>query len=93
MQRPSRGFALLAAVLLPTLCLAQDDLQSLPPQAVLEKLGLGMPGLEAARAKAEAGDRDGALAELLAYYRNNYPLPKSPSKRRNPCKKWPATVN
>jgi len=80
MQRASRVVALLAAVLLPTLCLAQDDLQSLRPDEVLDKLDLDAPGLEPVRAKAASGDRAGALAELLAFYRAKYPLPKADPK-------------
>jgi heparan-sulfate lyase len=56
--------------------MAQEELRSLPAERVLEKLDLDRPGLETVRAKAEAGDRTGALAELLRYYRNKYPLPK-----------------
>ena len=50
-------------------------LTSLSPEAVLDTLDLSRPGLEEVRAKAEACDRAGALAALLGYYRNRYPLP------------------
>jgi len=59
---------------------AEQDLRSLSPDDVLEKLDLGMPGLEAVRAKAEAADRIGALEALLDYYRNKYPLPNATPK-------------
>ena len=55
---------------------AQEQLRSLSPEELLEKLDLSASGLEAARAKAEAGDRIGALAALLGYYRHKYPLPE-----------------
>lgn len=81
MQAPYRFAALLAVVfLLPTAATAQDDLRSLPAGDVLAKLDLTGPGLEAARAKAEAGDRPGAQAELLDYYRNKYLLPEVDAK-------------
>lgn len=56
---------------------AEPDLHSLPPDDVLEKLDLSRSGLEAVRSKLEAGDRQGALEELLNSYRNRYPLPES----------------
>ncbi|MFH1265936.1 MAG: heparinase II/III family protein [Planctomycetota bacterium] len=55
---------------------AEEELRSLSPEGVLDYLDLSKPGLEAVRSKAEAGDRTGALAALLAYYREKYPLPK-----------------
>ena len=59
---------------------AERDLRSLSPDEVLDKLDLNGPGLEAVRAKAEAGDRVAALGALLDYYRNKYPLPKADPK-------------
>jgi heparan-sulfate lyase len=55
---------------------AEDDasqLHSLKPEAVLDKLDLGQPGLEAVKAAVENGDRPAALAALLAHYRAKYP--------------------
>lgn len=48
------------------------ELHSLPPQAVLDKLDLDRPGLEAVRA-AMAQGQDAALTALLDYYRRRYP--------------------
>jgi len=59
---------------------AEQALRSLNPDEVLDKLDLDAPGLEAVRAKAASGDRAGALAELLAYYRRKYPLPQPDPK-------------
>lgn len=59
---------------------AQEQLRSLSPEDVLQKLDLSAPGLEAVRAKREAGDRIGALAALLAHYRHKYPLPEADPK-------------
>ena len=58
------------------------ELQSLKPEDLLGKLDLSGPGLEAAKAAAEAGDRNGALAALLAYYREKYALPAQPEEGR-----------
>ncbi len=58
----------------------QEELRSLDPDAVLAKLDLAKSGLEQARAKAEAGDRAGALEALLAYYRRKHPLPKADAR-------------
>ncbi len=52
------------------------QLTSLRPEEILGKLDLSGPGLEAARAAAERGDRSAALAALLDHYRKKYPLPK-----------------
>jgi heparan-sulfate lyase len=52
-------------------------LQSLNPEDILEKLDLSAPGLEAAQAAAEKGDRLGALSALLSHYREKYPLPEA----------------
>jgi hypothetical protein len=52
----------------------EQPLTSLKPEAVLGKLDLNRPGLEAVRAAADKGDRKGALAALLAYYRAKFPL-------------------
>jgi len=57
-----------------------DDLHSLNPEQVFDKLDLTRPGLEAVRAKHEAGDRPGALQALLSYYRAKYPVPKKAEK-------------
>lgn len=52
---------------------------SLKPFEVLDKLDLDGQvdgqGLKEVKAAADNGDRTGALAELLAYYREKYPLP------------------
>ena len=51
---------------------SDTELRSLSPDDVLAKLDLDKPGLE--QANARQGDRLGALAALLAYYREKYPL-------------------
>ena len=53
----------------------REGLKSLDPTEILSKLDLTQPGLEAARAAADKGDRAGTLAALLAHYRKTYPLP------------------
>ena len=50
-------------------------LKSLNPEEILTVLDLSGPGLERAKAAADAGDRTGALAALLDHYRQTYPLP------------------
>ncbi|MCP4639092.1 MAG: hypothetical protein GY851_01590 [bacterium] len=55
---------------------AEQDrpLKSLTPDEVLGKLDLERPDLGAVKAAVEKGDRAEALAALLAYYREKYPL-------------------
>ncbi len=57
---------------------AKEELRSLRPDEVLQKLDLSGPELESVRTKAEAGDRTGALAALLDYYRQKHPLAQVP---------------
>ncbi len=52
------------------------ELKRLSPREVLDKLDLNHPGLERVKAAAEKGERDQALAELLAYYRAKFPPPR-----------------
>ena len=66
-------FPLLALLCFQTPAPAADELRSLDPEVILSKLDLDKPGLESAKAK-QPTDRLGALAELLAYYRREYPL-------------------
>ena len=57
-----------------------DELRSLDPQDVLSKLNLSKPGLEQANQAKTSGDRVAALAELLKFYRDKYPLAAPPAK-------------
>jgi heparan-sulfate lyase len=52
-------------------------LKSLAPEKILEKLDLGLPGLEAVKAAADRGERAAALEALLEHYRMKYPLPEA----------------
>jgi len=51
------------------------ELHRLPPGEVLDKLNLDLPGLEAVKTAAGAGDRTNALAGLLRHYRAKFPRP------------------
>jgi heparan-sulfate lyase len=64
-------------------------LASLDPNEILTKLDLSGAGLAKARAAAERGDRLGALAALLEYYREKYALP--PAKESDKRRAFPAT--
>ncbi len=69
-------------------------LRSLAPEKILAKLDLAAPGLESVRAKASQGDEPGALAALLAYYRDEYPLPETPGRAsQSDIESADATVN
>lgn len=50
-----------------------QELHSLPPDDVLGKLDLSLPGLEAVQAAADQGNADEAFELLLAYYRMKFP--------------------
>ena len=52
-----------------------QELQSLDPQEVLDRLELGLPGLEAVKAAADSNDQRGAFGALLEHYRTKFPLP------------------
>ncbi len=67
-----------AAELVPYTKRWDVKLESLPPEAILSKLDLSGPGLEAAKTAAEQGKRTEVLAALLAHYRAKYPLPPRP---------------
>ena len=54
-------------------------LHSLNPDSVLTVLDLDRPGLERVKAASVRGDRNGALSELLRYYRARFPLKDVPS--------------
>lgn len=54
-------------------------MHSLDPAEVLDELDLDRPGLEAAKERADRGDRQGALSALLWYYRGRFPLPAAPA--------------
>ena len=58
------------------------ELKSLKPEKILDVLDLSGPGLEAAKAAADGGDRIGALSALLDYYRGKYPLGEAPERGR-----------
>ena len=60
---------------------------SLNPKKVLDTLDLSKPGLEIVRLKAEEGDRTGALAALLAYYREEAQRVAASSPRGSPVRK------
>ena len=66
-------FPLLGILCFQTPSPAAEELHSLDPEVVLTKLDLDKPELESVKAK-QPTDRLGALAELLAYYRQKYPL-------------------
>jgi len=56
------------------------EFASLKPSAVLGKLDLGLPGLEAVSTAAAGNDQMGAFAALLEYYRGKFPpAPRSDS--------------
>ncbi|MEA1952556.1 MAG: alginate lyase family protein, partial [Planctomycetota bacterium] len=59
---------------------AADELRSLSPNQVLDKLDLARPGLEKVRQAQRQGDRPAALWALLEYYREKYPLSKAEQK-------------
>ena len=59
---------------------APAALHSLPAEEIFTRLDLDRPGLETVKANVEAGDRPGALAALLAYYRAKYPRPDTPAQ-------------
>jgi len=60
------------------------ELRSLDPQDILSKLDLSKPGLEQANQAKLSGDRAAALAELLKFYRDKYPL-AAPSAKADPA--------
>jgi heparan-sulfate lyase len=55
---------------------ASSELRSMKPEEILALLDLEQPGLAAVKAAAEQGKRSEALAALLTYYREKYPLRK-----------------
>ncbi|MBN2295139.1 MAG: alginate lyase family protein [Pirellulales bacterium] len=59
---------------------AADDLRSLNPDQVLDKLDLSRPGLEKVRQACQQGDRPAALKALLDYYHKKFPLPPADNK-------------
>ncbi len=61
-------------------------LTSLDPNQILTKLDLSGPGLEAAKAAADHGDRIGAMRALLAHYRSKYPL--APLKKNRKAQRF-----
>ncbi len=74
-------FAVVLTVAVLTLnAQAEDELRSLSPDEVLDKLDLTRPGLEKVRQAQRQGDRPAALRALLAYYREKYPRPKADRK-------------
>lgn len=54
-------------------------LQSLPPSGLFDKLDLTRPELASVAQAYEQGDSAGALAALLTYYRQKYPLGAQPA--------------
>ncbi|GAG26457.1 unnamed protein product, partial [marine sediment metagenome] len=71
-ERPAQAGGIMTSV-------SEKDtsLASLRSEAVLGTLDLDRPELEAVKAKAEEGDRLGALAALLAHFRAKYPWPEA----------------
>jgi heparan-sulfate lyase len=74
------GMTFLPIVLASATVRAQE-LESLRPETVLTVLDLSGQRLEAARRAADQGDRTAALAALLEYYRQKYPMPDNEPAR------------
>ncbi len=80
-RTPRLSVTLLALFCLHASADAAEELRSLDPKVILPKLNLDLPGLEAAKAK-QSTDRLGALTDLLAHYRQKYPLADTSEKAR-----------